>query len=217
MGKKVHPKSVRLTINENWSGQWFAKINKGGLRKYKKNLEEDSKIRSHLNEALRNAALEKVEIKRSPQQLNIVIHTARPGLVIGKNGKDIEKLKKDVSKMIQSKGGLKIDIEEVRRPETHARLVARSIAEQLERRLPYRRVMKKTLEKIMLDKELKGVKIRLAGRLNGADIARSEKLSKGKIPLQTFKANIDFAQEVARTTYGSIGIKVWIYKEEVKK
>jgi small subunit ribosomal protein S3 len=224
MGKKVHPKSIRLGINEEWLGKWFNKINKGGLKKYKNNLKEDWKIYSYLESALKNAAVEKIETKRSPQQLNIIIHSARPGLIIGKSGRDIDKLKKEISKLISSKKeigksifskkSIKIDIEEVKRPETHARLVARNVAEQLEKRFPYRRVMKKTLEKTLLDKELKGVKIRLAGRLNGAEIARCEWLSKGKIPLQTLTANIDFAQEIAFTTYGTIGIKVWIYKEK---
>jgi len=226
MGKKVHPKSIRLGINEEWSGQWFNKINKGGLREYKNNLKEDWKIHSYLKDALKNAAVEKIETKRSPQQLNIIIHSARPGLIIGKSGRDIDKLKKEIgelispkkeaSKSVSSKKSIKIDIEEVRRPETHAQLIARNIAEQLEKRFPYRRVMKKTLEKILLDKELKGVKIRLAGRLNGAEIARCEWLSKGKIPLQTLSANIDFAQETAFTIYGTIGIKIWVYKEKLK-
>jgi len=215
MGKKVHPKAIRLVINEEWLGQWFAKINKGGLVKYKNNLKEDCAIRDYLKKALKNSAVERVQIKRSPQQLTIVIHTARPGLVIGKSGRDIETLKKNVAKMILAKTSIKIDIEEVKRPETHAQLIAQSVAEQLERRFPYRRIMKKTLEKIVLDKEIKGVKIRLAGRLNGANIARSEWLSKGTIPLQTFRAHIDYAQEVAATTYGSVGIKIWVYKVKV--
>ncbi|TRZ82726.1 30S ribosomal protein S3 [bacterium] len=234
MGKKVHPTSIRLGINEEWLGHWFSKINKGGLREYKNNLREDLLIRSYLKNALKNAAVERVEIKRSPQQVNIVIHSARPGLIIGKSGRDIDKLKKEIGELVfskkdignlvfsekninkpfSSKKSIKIDIEEVRKPDTHSQLVARSIAEQLEKRFPYRRVMKKTLEKIILDKELKGVKIRLAGRLNGAEIARCEWLSKGKIPLQTLSAKIDFAQEVAFTTYGTIGIKVWIHKEK---
>jgi len=226
MGKKVHPKSVRLGINENWLSYWFSKINKGGLREYKNNLREDLTIRSYLKDALKNAAVEKVEIKRSPQQVNIVIYSARPGLIIGRSGRDIDRLKKeinelifskkDINKTISSKKSIKIDIEEVRKPETHSQLVARNIAEQLEKRFPYRRVMKKTLEKIILDKELKGVKIRLAGRLNGSEIARCEWLSKGKLPLQTLSAKIDFAQETAFTTYGTIGIKVWIHKEKLK-
>ncbi len=224
MGKKVHPKSIRLGINEEWLSHWFSEISKGGLRGYKDNLREDLTIRSYLKNALKNAAVEKVVINRSPQQLNIVIHSARPGLIIGRSGRDIDKLKKEINNLVFLKKGvnkslspkktIKIDIEEVRKPETHSQLVARNIAEQLEKRFPYRRVMKKTLEKIILDKELKGVKIKLAGRLNGSEIARCEQLSKGKIPLQTLSAKIDYAQETAFTTYGTIGIKVWIHKEK---
>jgi len=216
MGKKVHPKAIRIGINKQWSSQWFSRINKGSLKKYKDNLKEDYLIRTEISKTLKNAALEEIQIKRSQNQLNIIINTARPGLIIGKSGKDIELLRKKMLKIISPKTVLKIDIEEVRKPESNAQLIAHSIAEQLERRFPYRRIMKKTLDKITLGKEVRGIKIRLAGRLNGAEIARTEWLSKGKIPLQTFKANIDFAQDVARTTYGAIGIKIWVYKEDAQ-
>lgn len=217
MGKKVHPISIRLGINKQWPSEWFSRINRGNLKKYRENLKEDWLIRNYLEKALKNAALEKVTIKRFPHQLNIVLHTARPGLVIGKSGKDIEILRRKLSQLISSKTSLKLDIQEIRKPDTHAALVARNIAEQIERRLPYRRVIKKALDKINLDKEIRGVKIKVAGRLNGAEIARSEWLSKGEIPLQTLKANIDFAQDVAHTVYGAIGIKVWLYKKNGAK
>jgi small subunit ribosomal protein S3 len=204
MGKKVHPKSVRIAINETWPSRWFAFINKGGLNKYKNNLKEDCAIRAYLDKKLRYASVKEVEIRRSPQQVIVLIKTARPGLVIGKGGKDI-----DITNT-----AVKIDIEEVRKPENQSRIIALSVAEQLEKRFPYRRAMKKVIDKIILGKEVMGIKIRLAGRLNGSEIARTEWLSKGTIPLQTFSANIDYAQEVAYTTYGTIGIKVWLYKEK---
>jgi small subunit ribosomal protein S3 len=213
MGKKVHPKSIRLSINQSWSSQWFAKLAKGGAKKYRENLQEDLRLREYTKKRLKRAAIEKVIIKRSPKQVNLIIYTARPGLVIGKNGKEIDALKQELNKIISSDAALKIDIEEVRKPDTRAELLAQNIAEQLERRLPYRRVLKKTLDKINLNNEIKGVKIKISGRLNGADIARSEWLSKGSLPLQTLKAYIEYAQATAGTTYGSVGIKVWIYKK----
>jgi len=214
MGKKVHPKSVRIAINETWPSRWFAFINKGGLTKYKNNLKEDCAIRAYLDKKLRYASVKEVEIRRSPQQVIVLIKTARPGLIIGKGGKDIDIIKKEIVSLSRSNTAVKIDIEEVRKPENQSRIIALSVAEQLEKRFPYRRAMKKVLDKIILGKEVMGIKIRLAGRLNGSEIARTEWLSKGTIPLQTFSANIDYAQEVAYTTYGTIGIKIWLYKEK---
>jgi len=217
MGKKAHPKSIRLAINETWSSNWFSSISGSGLAKYKEGLKEDCQIRDYLSKKLRHASVNEVVIKRSPKQLTVVIKTARPGLIIGKGGKDIDILRKNIIDLVSAKNSVKIDIEEVRKPEIQAKLIAQNIADQLERRFPYRRAMKKTLEKIIIGKEVKGAKIKIAGRLNGADIARSEWLSKGTIPLQTLTAKIDYAQEVARTTYGAIGIKVWVYKEKEQK
>jgi len=214
MGKKAHPKAVRLAINETWSSRWFQRIAGSGLAKYKENLKEDYALRVYLDKKLRHASVNEVDIKRSPKQLTVVIKTARPGLIIGKGGKDIDILKKDIINLVSANNSVKIDIEEVRKPETRAKLIAQNIADQIERRFPYRRAMKKTLEKIIIGNEIKGVKIKVAGRLNGADIARSEGLSKGTIPLQTFSAKIDYYQEVARTTYGAIGIKVWVYRDD---
>ncbi len=216
MGKKVHPQSVRLGINKTWSSQWFSRISKGHLQKYQGNLKEDLLIREYLKKQLKNAAVENIIIKRSAHQLTIVIHTARPGLVIGKNGKEIERLRKEINKLIKGSTALKIDLQEVRNPETYSALIVQSIAEQLEKRFPYRRVMKKTLSKISLNQQIQGVKIKLSGRLNGAEIARSEWLAKGKVPLQTFSADIDYCQGIAKTVYGTIGIKVWLYKKAAK-
>ena len=214
MGKKVNPKIIRLPLIENWGSKWFSKINGGNKSKYQANLKEDWLIRKTLQELLKNAAVEKIEIKRSPRQLNIIIHSARPGLIIGKGGKEIEILKRRLRKIIGSETIPKIDVIEIRKPEYHAKLIARSIAEQLEKRMPYRRVLKRTLAKVPLDEEIQGVKIKVSGRLNGAEIARSEWLGKGRMPLSSLRAQIDFAQDIARTTYGTIGVKVWLYKGE---
>jgi small subunit ribosomal protein S3 len=217
MGKKVHPKSIRLTINESWPSRWFARINGSGLKKYQNNLKEDCAIRSYLDSKLKYASIKEFEIRRSHQQLTVIIKTARPGLIIGKGGKDIDIIKKKIVSLVNPQTAVKIDIEEVKKPELQARIIAQSIADQLEKRFPYRRAIKKALDKIVLSKEVKGAKIRVSGRLNGSEIARTEWLSKGSLPLQTLSANIDYAQEVANTTYGTIGIKVWVHKENYQK
>ena len=218
MGHKVNPISFRLGFVKDWKSRWFSRKN------YPRFLEEDSEIRNFVEHKLKKASVESVEITRSGSAISITIKTARPGLVIGRGGKGLEELQKKlillVNKVARRRGdnpnaSIKLEIEEIRRPETYARLVAKNIAEQVERRMPFRRVMKQTLEKVMQQKGVEGVKIALAGRLAGAEIARTEHLSKGKIPLQTLRADIDYAQENSNTTYGVIGVKVWIYKGEI--
>ena len=170
---------------------------------------------------LGKAGVSQVEIERLANSLRIIIHTARPGLVIGRGGSGIEDLKKEIKKIIQkqdpqlSKTELQLEVEEIRQPESQAAVVSQGIADQIERRLPYRQVMKRTLDRIKQNKEVEGAKITIKGRLNGADIARRESSKTGKIPLQTLRSNIDYAQATAYTTYGTVGVKVWIYKGEV--
>lgn len=229
MGKKVHPNSYRLGINRPWRSVWFASLNGINHKRYILSLEEDFAIRALVREKLAHANIDSIIIDRSADNIVLKLTTSRPGLVIGKGGKGLEVIRKDLESIVarirrqhdterkMRKVGIKIDIEEIRKPDIHANLVAQNIREQLERRMPYKRIMKQTLEKVSSESAVKGVKIRISGRLNGSDIARSEWLSKGKIPLQTLRANIDFARETAHTTFGTIGIKVWIYTGNVFK
>lgn len=213
MSHKVHPKIFRIKELSDWRSQWFDK------KRYKQNLEQDYKIRTFLTQQLKQAAIDEIIIKRSVNLIHIVIKTARPGIIIGRGGTGIQDLKKEIIKKVfeeKIKGlDIKIDVEEIRKSETHAMIVAGGVAEQLERRMSFRRVLKQTIEKVMQNPEVKGIKIFIAGRLNGAEMARSEWLKKGQLPLQTIRANIDYAQVNAYTTYGVIGVKVWIYKGEV--
>ncbi len=218
MGHKVHPFIFRIGIVTNWKSRWFSK------KQYKDFLEQDVKLRSFVAEKLAKAGVNSIEIERSANQINIIVKTARPGLVIGRGGKGVEELKKEIKKILQkdkkSKLGkmeVSLEIEEVRQPTAQAAIVSMEMASQIEKRLPYRRVMKQALDKIMANKDVLGAKVMTKGRLNGAEIARKEQLKKGRIPLQTLRSNIDYAQATAYTTYGTIGIKVWIYKGEVFK
>ena len=212
MSHKVHPKIFRIKELNNWNSQWFDK------KRYKENLEQDWKIREFLNKKLSQAAIDQVIIKRSVNSIHIVIKTARPGIIIGRGGTGIQDLKKDIINKIfkgKIKGiDIKIDVEEIPKSETRAMIVAKNVAEQLERRMPFRRIMKQTIEKVMQSPENKGIKISLAGRLGGSEMARREWLKEGKLPLQTIRANIDYAHINAYTTYGVIGVKVWLYKGE---
>lgn len=215
MSHSVHPFSHRLGIIRDWKSRWF-----GMNREYRNYLKCDLVIREFLVNKLRNFYLSGVEIERTQKTLRIIIKTSRPGMIIGRSGDGIEKLRKEVLGLIrdeklQISQELKIDVEEVRSPESNAAIVAMMIAEGLEKRLPFRRVMKQTLEKVMANRDVLGAKIKLSGRLGGAEMARVEDLKKGRIPLQTFRADIDFAREKAHMTYGDIGIKVWIYKGEI--
>lgn len=213
MSHRVHPKIFRIKGIEDWQSRWFSKKN------YKSNLEQDLKIREFVKKELKLAVVDEVVIKRSANSIHIFIRAARPGIIIGRGGAGIQELKKQIINKVfkgKIKGlDIKIDVEEIRKAEIQASIIGRAIAEQLERRKPFRRVIKQTVEKVMQNPEVKGVKIFVSGRLNGSEMARDEKLIKGSLPLQTIRANIDYAQVNAYTVYGVIGIKVWINKGEV--
>ncbi len=209
MGHKVDPRSFRLKQITTWKSKWFARKN------YGKYLEEDNQMRTFLEKKLKEAGIATVEIERSANAITINIKTSRPGVVIGRGGAGIEDLKKILkNKFLKSNQALNVNIQEVTKPYLNAELVVRMMIEQIEKRMPFRRVMKQTITQVERA-GAKGVKVSVAGRLNGAEIARTEKLSSGKIPLHTIRADIDYARGDAHTTYGTIGIKVWIYKGEV--
>lgn len=206
MGQKVNPKSFRIGGIKSWSSRWFSKKNYADL------LHRDIALRKAIKERLAGSGIGEIEIERSSGKVKVSIFTSKPGMVIGRQGAALEDLRQDISSQFDEK--IEINISEVRKPELSAQLIAESIAEQIERRMPYRRVAKQMLKKSM-EAGLKGVKIRIAGRLNGADIARDETFKDGNIPLHTLRADVDFGKVAARTTYGAIGIKVWTYKGEV--
>jgi small subunit ribosomal protein S3 len=206
MGQKISPTSFRLSINKDWKSRWFK------LRNYTEFLKEDVLIRDFLEKKLKNMSVDSIEIERSPDVLAITIKTARPGLIIGRGGTGIEDIKTEIAKRIKRKTAVRLEVQEVKNPEASARIVAEQMAEQIERRIQYRRVLKQSLAKIMSNRDVKGAKVRLGGRLDGNDIARTEHLEEGSLPLQTLRADIDFAKATAYTTYGTVGIKVWIYK-----
>lgn len=209
MGNKINPTSYRLNITETWKSKWFSKSN------YVEQLREDVRIREYLEEHLRKAGLARIDIERfNDGTITVIIRTTKPGLIIGKGGAGIEELKKKIKTKLKIKKELKVNIEEIRDVNMHAAVIAGSIAEQLEKRVAFRRLMKQSLESVM-QAGAKGIKVQIGGRLNGAEIARSEHLSAGKIPLHTLRADIDYAKATAHTTYGTIGIKVWIYKGDV--
>ena len=208
MGQKTSPISFRVGINKDWASRWF------GHRKYKDYLKDDVAVRDLLHKKLKNMAVDRVELERGTDNLNILIYTARPGLIIGRGGTGAEELKSAVRDLLKKKISVRIEIQEVKNSETSASITAESIADQVEKRIPYRRIMKQTLSRMMANKDVKGAKIQISGRLDGAEIARSEHLEEGSLPLQTLRADIDFARATALTTYGTIGVKVWIYKGE---
>jgi small subunit ribosomal protein S3 len=216
MSHSVHPYSHRLGIIRDWKSRWFA-TNKN----FRNALKADLVIREFLTKELRAHFLAAVEIERSQKALRIIVKTSRPGMIIGRAGDGVVKLREKILKLLAKRQislagqELKIDIEEVRNPESNAAIVGLIVAEGLEKRLPFRRVLKQTLEKVLANREVQGAKIKLSGRLGGADMARQEDLKKGRIPLQTLRADIDFAREKAHMTYGDIGIKVWIYKGQI--
>ena len=207
MGHKVHPTGIRLGIAKDWNSKWYA--NKGEYAQY---LAADLKVREMLRKKLAQAGISKILIERPAKTARVTIHTARPGVVIGKKGEDIEKLRKEVSELMGVPAH--INVSEVRKPEIDAQLVAESIAQQLERRIMFRRAMKRSVGNAMRLGAL-GIKINVSGRLNGAEIARSEWAREGRVPLHTLRADIDYGTAEAHTTYGVIGIKVWIYKGEI--
>ncbi len=206
MGQKISPTSFRLSVNKDWKSRWFS------AKKYPQFLKEDVAVRKFVEKKLKNMSVDKVEIERSPDVLSIVISTARPGLVIGRGGTGIEDLRADIAKLIKRKTAVRLDVQEFKSPETSAKIMAEQITEQVEKRLPYRRILKQTLAKIMANRDVKGAKIRMSGRLDGKEIARTEHLEEGSLPLQTLRAVIDFAEATAYTTYGTVGVKVWIHK-----
>lgn len=205
MGQKVHPKSLRLGFIQEWDSKWFAKRNYPAL------LEEDFKIRAFIKERHKAAGVALVGIERAGKYIRVNIHTARPGIIIGRKGNDVENLRKALENMLQQK--TYVNILEVKSPELNALLVAESIAAQLERKIAFRRAMKKAIERSLAGGAL-GIKVMVAGRLGGAEIARTEWLREGRIPLHTFRADIDYGFTEACTTYGQIGVKVWIFKKE---
>jgi small subunit ribosomal protein S3 len=216
MTHTVHPYAHRLGIIRDWKSRWFA----GDKKNYRENIRVDAALRAFLAKRLRGTYATGAEIERTANELKIIVHTARPGLVIGRSGENAAKLRKEVTDLVKSiapKHGRKValDIVEIRQPEMDAAVVAYMVAEGLEKRLPFRRVLKSTVEKVMAVRDVVGVRITISGRLGGADMSRKEELKKGRIPLQTFRADIDFAQERANLPYGVIGIKVWIYRGEV--
>ncbi|MEO7148526.1 MAG: 30S ribosomal protein S3 [Rhodanobacteraceae bacterium] len=207
MGHKVNPIGIRLGISKDWNSKWYA--NKRDFAQY---LVADLKVRELLKKRLAQAGVSKIQIERPAKNARITIHTARPGVVIGKKGEDIEKLRKDVSDIMGVPAH--INVNEVRKPELDAQLVAENIAQQLERRIMFRRAMKRSVQNAMRLGAL-GIKVNVGGRLNGAEIARSEWYREGRVPLHTLRADIDYGLAEAKTTYGVIGVKVWIYKGEI--
>jgi small subunit ribosomal protein S3 len=216
MSHSVHPYSHRLGIIRDWKSRWFS-TNKD----YRTALKTDLIIREFLVKELRTFYLADVQIERNRKILRVVIRSSRPGMIIGRSADGVVKLSQKIVALLKKKNidlgdqELKIDIEEVKNPESNASIVGMMVAEGLEKRLPFRRVLKQTLEKVLANKEVKGAKIKLSGRLGGAEMARQEDLKKGQIPLQTLRADIDYAKEKAHMTYGDIGIKVWIYKGQI--
>lgn len=210
----VHPYAHRLGIIRDWKSRWLY-----DKKKYKPFLRTDVLLREFLVKRLRGMYVASIEIERNNMVLRVIIKTARPGMIIGRQGDGATALKKEVQEFLRKRKTplqeIKLDIEEVRSPESNAAVVSQMIAEGLEKRLPFRRVMKQALDKVIANRSVKGVKIALSGRLGGADMSRREKIKWGMIPLQTFRADVDFAREKAFLPYGTIGVKVWIYKGEV--
>jgi small subunit ribosomal protein S3 len=208
MGKKVNPKSYRLGLNKRWESRWF------NLKEAPKLLEEDYKIRQFINEKAKASRIESIDIERKTKDIKIIIQTARPGVLIGRQGQGIEALQKGLKKILKTDLNINISVEEVKHPEISAQIVAQGIAEDIEKRISYRRVLKQYLNKVVQHKEVLGVKIMVSGRLDGIEISRDEWLKKGKLPLSTLRADIDYGNAEAHCTYGTVGVKVWIYKGE---
>ena len=207
MGQKVNPHGMRLGINKDWDSKWYA--NNSEFSKY---LEKDMKIRNFLEKKLKAAGISKIEIERNAKRSEVIIHTSKPGIIIGRGGEEIEKLKKELSNLVAE--NIQISIADVKKPDVDAQLVAASIASQIENRASFRRAQKRAIRNAMKG-GVKGIKTLVSGRLNGVDIARSEGYTEGTIPLHTLRADIDYGTAEAATTYGHIGVKVWIYKGEI--
>ncbi|AWI75824.1 30S ribosomal protein S3 [Azoarcus sp. L1K30] len=207
MGQKIHPTGFRLAVTRDWTSRWYA-----SSQDFSKMLQEDLKVRDYLKKRLSHASVARVVIERPAKNARITLYSARPGVVIGKKGEDIEALKRDLQQIVGVP--VHVNIEEVRKPEIDAKLIADSIAQQLEKRIMFRRAMKRAMQNAMR-LGAQGIKIMSAGRLNGAEIARTEWYREGRVPLHTLRANIDYGVSEAKTTYGIIGIKVWVYKGEM--
>ena len=209
MAQKISPISLRIGINRDWTSRWF------GGQHYVAYLKQDLALRALLDKRLHNMSVDHVEIERGTDTLTVTVYTARPGLVIGRGGTAIEELKKQIAVLLKRKIAVRLEIQEIKNPESSAMIMAESIVEQIERRMPFRRLMKQMMAKMIASRDVQGAKIQISGRLDGAEIARLEHLEQGSLPLQTLRANIDYAKATAHTTYGTIGVKVWIYKGEV--
>ena len=210
MGHKVHPVGFRLGISSDWSSRWYA-----DNKSFSEHLEQDVRTRKYIRQRLKDASVSRVQIERPARSAAVTIHTARPGIVIGRKGEDIERLRTEIAPMLGlERSAVKVSVEEIRKPELDAQLVAESIAQQLERRVMFRRAMKRAVQTTMR-LGAGGVKVNVAGRLGGAEIARTEWYREGRVPLHTLRADIDYGMAEARTTYGIIGVKVWIFKGEV--
>lgn len=217
MGQKIHPIAFRLGINRGWSSRWFS------TKHFREFLREDVLLLEWLRKRLRRAFITEINIERlSGGKLEITIHTARPGILIGRGGAGIDELRRELAKKLAEirdvkvqDGEVRIEIQEVRDPDAHAALLAQSIADQLERRMPFRRVINRTLERAMAAKGVQGARIQISGRLGGAEMSRKEWVHDGRVPLQTIRAEIDYSLDEAHTTYGVIGVKVWLYKGDI--
>ena len=207
MGQKVHPTGMRIGIIKDWTSTWYA-----DTKDFAKYLNTDLQVREYLRKKLVNASVSRIQIERPPNEVKVIIHSARPGIVIGKKGEDIERLSQEVSDMMGLRA--KVSVREIRKPELDANLVAESVAQQIERKIMFRRAMKRAVTNSMRLGAL-GIKINVSGRLNGAEIARSEWYREGRVPLHTLRADIDYGIANSNTTYGVIGVKVWIFKGEV--
>lgn len=212
----AHPYIQRIGINRDWKSRWFTT----NPKKFREYLRVDAALRKMLDKRLKGMSVDAIEIERNQKDIRIIIKTSRPGLVIGRSGEGINKLKKEINLFLRKQKmtenpELKVDIEEIRSPESSARIVGQMVAEGLEKRMTFRRVMKQTAEKVMANRDVEGIRLSLSGRLGGTDMARREELKKGRVPLQTLRADIDFARVEANLPYGVIGIKVWIYRGEV--
>ncbi len=208
MGQKVHPIGLRIGVNRDWESTWFDEKN------YAKKLHEDIIIRNYLNSRLSRASISNIEITRTAKKVVVTVHTARPGIVIGRGGSEVESLKKELKKIMGY--DIQINVSEVKRPGLKAELVGQNVAQQLEKKVNYRRAVKKAIQSTM-SMGAEGIRVCISGRLNGTDIARSETFREGRVPLHTLRADIDYALVEALTTYGIIGVKVWVYKGEIRK
>jgi len=210
MGQKVNPIGIRLGITRDWTSKWYA-----DSQTFPHYIEQDFRVREFLRRKLKDASVSQIHIERPAKKINLTIHTARPGIVIGKKGEDIEKLRGEVARLLKmSLADVRLNISEIRKPELDAQLVAEGIAQQLERRVQFRRAMRRAVTNTMRI-GAEGIKVKVSGRLNGAEIARSEWYREGRVPLHTFRADIDYGLAEARTTYGVIGVKVWVFRGEV--